>query len=248
MTSTFSSRSLLSFVSCAAALAMVPTIAEANPRWSSSNVQLLRGWDYEVGDSQRTIFTFEHASGWEYGDNFLFIDYTNPQGSDDGTNLYGEFGPRLSFSKMSGNDIGFGPVSDVLLAGQIEMGEDIAVHLYGLGFDLDVPGFDFTSLNAYVRDDTNLDGSTWQVTLAWGTRFPVGSTNWLFKGHIDIAGEEGGKGSNINSAPQLLLDVGEFWGASDRLYAGLEYQYWQNKFGIDGVDEHNPQAMVLWKL
>ena len=52
----------------------------------------------------------------------------------------------------------------------------------------------------------------------------------------------------INAAPQLLLDVGNLWGAEDRLYAGVEYQVWRNKFGIEGADEDNPQLIVTWKL
>lgn len=232
-------------------LALVGAASSAHA-WTSSSISLLKGWDYEVGEEERTIATFEMANGWEYGDNFFFFDYTNLSGDrEEGStlpNIYGEYAPRLSFGKMTGNDIGFGPVTDVLLAGQLEMGENINRRLYGLGFDLAVPGMDYFQLNTYVRDDTDLPGDTWQVTLVWGSSFEIGATNWLFKGHLDYAGSEGGIERTINSAPQLLLDVGDFWGASDRLYAGVEYQYWQNKFGIEGVDETNPQLMVTWKL
>ena len=48
--------------------------------------------------------------------------------------------------------------------------------------------------------------------------------------------------------PQLLLDLGNLWGAKDKLFAGVEYQYWHNKFGVDGVDESLPQVMLLWQL
>lgn len=230
-------------------LAGMATGAQA---WTSSTISVLKGWDYAVGEEQRTIATFEVANGWAYGDNFFFFDYTNLDGDrEEGAtlpNLYGEYAPRLSFGKMTGADLAFGPITDVLLAGQLEMGENINRRLYGLGFDLAVPGMDYFQLNTYVRDDTDLPGDTWQVTLVWGSSFEIGTTDWLFKGHFDYAGAEGDGEKSINSAPQLLLNVGDFWGASDKLYAGIEYQYWENKYGIDGADEHHPQLMVTWKL
>src|SRR5690554_2962107 len=50
--------------------------AQAADRYSSTNVQILYGQDYELGEEKRTIMTLEHASGWEYGDNFFFVDVT----------------------------------------------------------------------------------------------------------------------------------------------------------------------------
>lgn len=221
--------------------------------WTSASISLLKGWDYAVGEEERTIATFEMANGWTYGDNYFFFDYTNLTGDrEDGDSLptiYGEYAPRLSLGKMTGADLAVGPLQDVLLAGQLEMGENINRRLYGLGFDLAVPGMDYFQLNTYVRDDTDLPGNSWQVTLVWGRQFDIGETSWLFKGHFDYAdAETNDMESNINSAPQLLLDIGDFWGTSDTLYAGVEYQYWKNKYGIEGADEHNPQLMVTWKL
>lgn len=248
MTFPFSSKGFA--LSCSMGLVLLTPTAHA---WTSSSISLLKGWDYAVGEEERTIATFDMTNDWEYGDNFFFFDYTNLSGnrSEGSTlpNIYGEYAPRLSFGKMTGRDLSFGPVEDILLAGQLEMGEDINRRLYGLGVDLDVPGMDYFQFNTYVRDDTDLSGNSWQITLVWGSNFEVGETQWLFKGHFDYADSEGeGNDSSINSAPQLLLDVGNFWGTSDRLYAGIEYQYWKNKYGIEGIDETNPQMIVTWKL
>nr|WP_305907784.1 hypothetical protein [Methylomarinum sp. Ch1-1]MDP4520564.1 hypothetical protein [Methylomarinum sp. Ch1-1] len=46
--------------------------------WSSSNIQLLYGGDFELGDRDRTTVTVEHAHGWQYGSNF-FRRYGQPQ-------------------------------------------------------------------------------------------------------------------------------------------------------------------------
>ncbi len=46
---------------------------------------------------------------------------------------------------------------------------------------------------------------------------------------------------------RFLLDVGEAIGQeSGTFYAGVEWQYWHNKFGIDGKTESVPQVQLKW--
>lgn len=216
--------------------------------WSTTNVQFLYGEDFELGDSIRTTLTVEHANGWKYGDNFFFLDVENPNrnGNNSSTSLYAEFSPRLSIGKISGADLSFGPIKDLLLAGTVEMGNGFHNYLYGLGLSLDLPKFAYFDLNVYVRNSLSQEGTTYQVTPCWALPFSLGSSNLLFEGFADIAGSEGSAASNIDFQPRLLVDVGNYAGAPDNLWAGIEYIYWHNKFGVDGVDEHNPQAMVKW--
>ena len=54
------------------------------------------------------------------------------------------------------------------------------------------------------------------------------------------------KANNLNAAPRLLLDLGHFRGTPGHLFAGIEYQPWRNKFGIEGVDEDVAQVMLKW--
>jgi hypothetical protein len=52
---------------------------------------------------------------------------------------------------------------------------------------------------------------------------------------------------SIITAPRLLVDVGDLVGfGAGKLQAGVEYQIWRNKFGIDDMDEDVAQAMVKW--
>ena len=60
--------------------------------WSSSNIQLLSGDGFHLGSSRHNTITLEHADGWRYGENFLFIDVI--QRSDIGIEVYGEWYPR----------------------------------------------------------------------------------------------------------------------------------------------------------
>lgn len=235
----------------ALSLSLLATMnAHAADRWSSTNLQLLHGENYNPifgSPKARTILTLEHASGWEYGDNFFFVDVTDFD--DEGTNLYGELVSRLSLSKISDRQIGAGPLADVLLAGQMEFGEGLRTYLYGIGTNWDLPGFAFFTVDFYVRDEPRLRATpTWQITPAWLLPFQVGPVKASLGGFIDFAGSQGERKSSIIGAPQLLVDLGNFWGTPDRLHGGIEYQFWRNQFGIDGENESVVQLMVKWVL
>lgn len=215
-------------------------------QWSTTSILYQYGTDFALGDSTRSLMTFEHADGWTYGDNFFFFDVENPERDGDRTltNIYGEFSPRLSFGKMLGKDLSFAFVKDVLLAGTVEMGNGFHNFLYGVGFSLDLPKFSYFDLNLYVRNDQSQSGATYQVTPVWGLPFQAGPVKMLFEGFADFAGREGLKSSNIDIQPRLLVDVGNFWGQPDAVYVGTEYIYWHNKFGIKGLNEHVATAAL----
>lgn len=215
-------------------------------QWHNTNIQLLRGWDYEVGSEERTIGTFEHANGWTYGDFFMFVDYTWPDKGDSA--YYAELSPRFSLSKITGQDFSYGIIKDVLISTTVEKPEhQKARYLYGGAVDLYLPGFAFFNTNLYVRDNPDLKDKTWQVTLAWKRPFKIENTSWVIEGFADFAGAEGGTRPNQLIVPRLLLDVGELTGIGENtLWVGVEYSYWHNKFGIDGKTESAPQLQAKW--
>lgn len=235
--------------------------------WSSTNVQLLYGQNYEVGQSEETVLTLEHADGWKYGDNYFFVDVIEPFNND--TAFYGELSPRISPAAIFGfKPFAFGPVKDVMIAGTLEMGgggpgTDNGVHSYllGIGLPLDIPGFAFADVNIYARkshrdfvsaipggEQSSMGG---QVTIDWLYPFGILGTKWTFGGYLDYSFAENSGTvpikNHIVSSPQLLLDVGDLIGmAPGQLKAGIEYDYWMNKYGIDGIDENNVNAMIEW--
>jgi nucleoside-specific outer membrane channel protein Tsx len=241
-------RELLVFV---AGCVCIQNVSASN--WSSSNIQLLHGSGYELGEDERTILTFEHANAWRYGDNFFFVDVTEPSGT--GTSHYAEFSPRLSLSKLTGRSFSAGVIKDVLIAGTLEMGDNLHAHLLGIGLSLDLAKFKFLNINLYARKsyrdvvevDTDLGG---QLTVNWLLPFTLKNSKWVFEGFFDYAfGENGGtspKSDSLLAQPRLLLDIGNFWNESEHVYAGIEYQAWRNKFGVDGVDEDVVQIMLKW--
>ena len=232
-------------------------------QWSSTNLQLLYGdthqsiyFNEDTGqldsvDDVRSVITWEHVNGWKYGDNFMFVDITNADRTNEtSTSYYGEISPRLSFGKMLGANLNKGLLNDVLITSTAELGEGFRAFLYGLAVDLNLPGFAFFQFNYYVRNDVEVFGGPSpndtgsQVTLVWLVPFSVGSTSWAFEGFFDYAFDVDPAEDNIITAPRLLLDVGEFFGEKGAVQAGFEYQIWRNKFGVDGIDEDVVQAMV----
>jgi nucleoside-specific outer membrane channel protein Tsx len=210
-------------------------------QWHSTNLQLLRGFDYALGSEKRVIMTFEHVSGWAFGDFYIFSDYTWPDGGD--ASYYVEPLLRLSLSKLTGKKVSYGIIKDVLISGQIEKPEgQNARKLLGFSVDLNLTGFKYFKSNFFVRDNPNLTGDTYQVTLAWSRAFQIGGVKLVVEGFADLAGSEGTTVSHQLIVPRFLMDLGQLTGMQEnKIWLGLEWQYWHNKFGVSGVTESVPQ-------
>jgi nucleoside-specific outer membrane channel protein Tsx len=237
------------FASLLLLLGLSSAYAHADARWSSTNLQYHYGTEYELGDEERSLITLEHASGWKYGDNFFFVDITNPDRSGEltQTGFYGEISPRVSFGKMLGKDLSAGIIQDVLITSTAELGDGFRTYLYGVAVDLKLPNFNFFQVNWYARNEVTFGTDLGQqITLAWGMPFNIGKAKFSFEGFFDYAWDVAPSEDNIITQPRLLLDVGALMDSPGVLQAGIEYQIWRNKFGINGVDESFPELMVKW--
>ncbi|WP_166366631.1 outer membrane protein OmpK [Pseudomonas akapageensis] len=233
-------------------------------QWQDNSLTYLYGKDYTVNPPNQQTFTFEHADGWKYGDNFLFIDKTFYNGKDDSQNgsnsIYGEVSPRLSFGKIFDSKLEFGPIKDVLLAMTYEWGEnDVESYLIGPGFDLAIPGFDYFQLNFYQR---NTEGDrpgddVWQISPVWSYTIPVGSSDIKIDGFMDwvVDNDENSRSTyhaNLHFVPQIKYDLGKALHMGEKqLYVGIEYDYWSDKYGIvdtSSFDTNQNTASVLVKV
>ena len=245
--------------------------------WSATEIELLHGRDYREPFNpnavHKSIVTLQHASGYGLGRNFLFVDViqsgnqerdlaNNPESP---TEIYGEAYTTLSLSKISGRDLAIGPLRDLGLTVGLNAGTKDSqlkprprVYLAGFTLDFAVPrGFFNLDVLAYSDHGCN-DGinscpdyrTTYQITPAWSLPFRLGAVDAEFAGFVDFIGSRGaGTVRQVLTQPQLRFDIGHaLLGEKGRLYAGIEYQYWRNKYGSRGVHEHNPQVLVLWKF
>jgi nucleoside-specific outer membrane channel protein Tsx len=218
--------------------------------WHNESLTYLWGKDFKVNPPIQQTFTLESASAWTWGDIWFFVDQINYNGKKDANNgsntYYGEFSPRLSFGKITGTDLSFGPIKDVLLATTYEFGEgDNESYLAGPGFDLAIPGFDYFQLNFYYRkpDGHRVPAGAWQITPAWAYTIPVGNSDILIDGYMDwvVNNKDSSSGrpnqsdyhANLHFNPQIKYDLGKAMGyEAKHLYVGVEYDYWSDKYGI----------------
>ncbi len=130
----------------------------------------------------------------------------------------------------------------------LQQGDGFKAHLIGPGLTWDLPPFAYLETNLYYRDNPDLSGGTWQFTAAWVMLFELDPLGFLFDGYTDIRGSEGEAGPDLNFNPQLKLDVGRLFGYEEMIYAGFEYYHWNNKFGIDGVNERLLSPIVQARI
>ena len=240
-------------IAFAAFALLLSSFAQANGmlQWQNNSLSYLYGQHYRVTPEIQQTLTFEHASNWTVGDLFLFVDYSryNGQASANGKNsYYGEFSPRFSLSKTTEKDLSFGVIKDVLIAGTYEFGEGNAEsYLLGAGVDLALAPFDFFKLNLYHRFPEQGDGKTFQLTPVWKMTFPVGQSRIVFDGFIDwVINSDGEYRSNLHINPQIKYDLSDSIGLKPQsLLAGVELDYWKNKFGIQDSSGFNTDQKAV---
>ncbi|MCJ8318867.1 MAG: nucleoside-binding protein [Colwellia sp.] len=224
-------------------LVMFSNSVYAETLWSDYSVTYLQGSHYEVGDENRKVVTFEYVSGTSWGDHFMFVDNLHSDNGD--VEIYGEFSPRFKLMQLD-SDV----ITNLYIATTVEMGafsgasgytSNVTNYLVGLGVDVKIPYFNFFKVNVYHRNNEHGDNN-YQTTLAWA--MPLGPL--YYDGFIDYATSNDDNATSINFTSQLKYDLASLLGLSSKLYLGIEYVYWQNKFGIDGVDEKNANLLVKY--
>ncbi|MEI6894396.1 MAG: nucleoside-binding protein [Colwellia sp.] len=236
----------MSVIKYAAILATVflTSTVSAKQIWSDTSLSILQGSNYEVGDDERTVITFEHASGHSWGTTFTFFDrlHDNNLGGDE---VYGEMSANITlFTPKEGF------VKNLYFSPQVEFdssssGPGFNNYLYGVGVNLNVPMANFFNVTLFRRNNELYDDNN-QLTIVWS--FPL-ADGIVFDGFSDIVDSNDDAASQYNITSQLKYDIGQHIGVTKgHLYAGVEYTYWHNKFGIDGITENNANFLIKWHL
>ena len=221
--------------------------------WSDNSISLLKNTsEYEVNTHEDvTTITLEHASGHNWGDLFFFadrLDYKEDSSNVAAKETYSELAPRLSLSYAFDSKMEFGFISDVFLAttwehstfdskpivfpgGSIDIDNSFDNYLVGVGANLTVPGFAYFNVNVYQANNELIDNDE-QLTVVWGLPFSLGNADFMFDGYIDWSSAQETHKADFHFNPQLRLDVGKFFGVPKKFEAGIEYTYWENKFGL----------------
>ena len=251
----------LKTVGSAALLSLAASVpAQAEMFWSDNSITLLHSADYydvahalgftDDKDMEMTTMTLEHVSGHNWGDVFFFMDRHQGKGSHaDFDETYSELSPRISLNSVCDTKHEFGPIKDVLLAATYESNShDNGAqdnYLYGVGFDWEVPGFAYFKTNVYYANNENVENDV-QLTVVYGVPFKLGEVGMMFDGYIDWSSAEEDHASDFHFNPQLKADVSSFVGfTKSKLEAGIEYSYWNNKFGIASDDAESAVSAIV---
>jgi nucleoside-specific outer membrane channel protein Tsx len=158
------------------------------------------------------------------------------------------------WSIIQSNALNLGPLSDVLLGGGVNVlfgGEgDFFVYLAGtvLKFDIPEPGLFQLETYYYKQTGGTYDG-TYPITPSWDIPFSVTDKFRLrAPGFLDYIGDRGLDATQLVTQPQLLLDMGNFWGKPDAVFFRSEWRYWHNVVGLERVDESILQANLLFNF
>lgn len=216
------------------------------------------------GGTQTThILTVQHASGWAFGDNFFFADFSRAR--DTGDDVYLEGYAALRGSKLFDADLSFGPIADLGPVMGVNYGKVPKVRKYlpGIRLNWSIPGLTFlnTDFTAYLDDSAGLaDGgapaetNSFMVDVSWAWPLVFGRHRFSIEGHVEyIDGRRNEFGDRVErhvlGQPQFRYDIGNtLTHTPDTVFIGLEYQFWINKLGDAGTDEHAPQLLLVWRL
>jgi nucleoside-specific outer membrane channel protein Tsx len=235
--------------------------------FSASTVQILYGWNFkEPGlseDVPKNVFTFQNTAAWSWGSSYLFVDILRSWSEADANakDVYGEWYPSVSFRKVSGREPSTGLVRDVsatvgLNTGVRSTGPAPFVVLPGATFDLNVPRFAFVSVGTFAYIDrgrfegqpTGCEATTYQVTPSWALPFKVGGAAISFDGFVDFIGAHADCRAMVISQPQLTVDISALWHKPGKVYLGVEWDYWHNKYGIEGLRDNVWLPLFAWKV
>ncbi len=139
-------------------------------------------------------------------------------------------------------------------------------HLFGFGINFKFKGFTHFKIDYFLRANGQSDHpaghapyKNQQVTLCWGYPFNIGDAEFVYDGFVDYTtpettvtasrGREEHKAST-NFTSQLKWNLGKALKLKNykknKLYLGVEYVYWTNKFGIEDGKELFPGAKRYW--
>ena len=236
---------LVKAIAIALALVLTGGFSVSAAQWSSTKAEFLYGWNYDKRkDKEGMILTLANATGWKYGDSYAFMDLGDAADRDETDGIHMEWGPRLSLLRAFGKQPLEGPLKDVYVIVQADIDANSFTNkvtlMSGVSADWNVPGFAFFKTHLQYRNDPTLDGDSAQFTIVWNMPFKIKNQKFSFEGFMDYTTSEGSAKSNVLTQPQLV------WHITDNIGVGMEYQYWKNRLGRDGVDESVPQAMLRW--
>lgn len=261
--------------SLAAALLLSLSSAASAADWSDTFVGYRVGNSFHepccsTTDIHKNIFSITQVSGYKYGMNFFTADFLMSDRNDPAVSggggaqeVYAVYRHQLSMTAVSHHSHAFGVVKDIALTigGDLNAKDDafgprVRKLVIGPTIKFDVPGFFDVSLlyrteqnhNGIVGASVHFD-PTYGISLAWG--IPFKAIHSKLDGFLDYIGPKGKDGFGFETKAEtlarayLMYDVGSLAGKAGTFYAGVGYEYWNNKFGGNPNNYGKTKAPML---
>ena len=238
-------------VTLALALCLSP-VTLAEPLWRDFSAAYLAGSGFTLDPDQQQTVSLAYASGHSWGDTFTYLDTTFFRDDERSYSLFGETAARWSLMDTE-EDRSNRTVADVLVAASLEFGSGtVETFTLGPSIDFNAPGFDYLQFGLMRRESVNRSGFNnsdgWQFVPTWSLTIPVGRSEWVIDGFAKwiFATDSRDYHTNFQFSPQIKYNVGKHLsGADARMYLGIEYYYWSNKYGVeDSPTEDSDQHAI----
>ena len=210
-------------------------------------------------DIKKAILALTNVTGYKYGSTFINIDFLQSDHNDPGggvagnagaQEVYGVFRNTLDFGKVANMKLAMGPVRGYGLTAGIDVntkndGYASKKRMFVIGPTVmfEVPGF--LNLSVLLFDESNAPNGIGRrhhyknhaaFEADWG--IGIGDLPLSFNGYAQFITAKGTDEFGGKTAPEshidadLMLDAGSLAGLSKKTWlAGVEYEYWHNKFG-----------------
>ena len=226
-------------VTLALALCLSP-VTLAEPLWRDFSAAYVAGSGFTLDPDQQQTVSLAYASGHSWGDTFTYLDTTFFRDDERTYSLFGETAARWSLMDAE-EDRSNRTVADVLVAASLEFGSGtVETFTLGPSVDLSVSGFDYLQFGLMRRESVNRSGFNnsdgWQFVPTWSLTIPVGRSEWVIDGFAKwiFATDSSDYHTNFQFSPQIKYNVGKHLsGADARMYLGVEYYYWSDKYGVE---------------
>jgi nucleoside-specific outer membrane channel protein Tsx len=210
-------------------------------------------------DIKKAILSLTNVSGYKYGTTFINIDFLQSDSKDPGNGVagnpgaqevYGVFRTTVDLGKVIGTDFKMGPIRGYGITGGLDLNtkndsyaSKKRMFVVGPTVMFDVPGF--LNVSAFLFDESNAPNGLGKryhydnhaaFEADWG--IGIADLPLSFNGYAQFIASKGKNEYGGSTAPEthvdmdLMADIGTLTGFTPKkFFAGIEYEYWKNKFG-----------------
>ncbi|MDC9595894.1 outer membrane protein OmpK [Xenorhabdus anantnagensis] len=223
-------------------LLSTPVQAEGFVNFQSIDTSLYFQFENKI-DPQKTISPIVEAFGdYKIGDMYVYSIWQNSLQHDykgDKSTYYYKFVPRLSASKITGYDLSYGPLKDVLFAQWIAKTKNVKYDYFpGISLDWQVGGFSWLRTIFYFENNAQGNWNDQRIHIDYGIPFSNQLGDFRVVGTFDYTLGLGDNPEMIDFKPELHYDLGKKLGyQAGHLWTGVVVNPVKNKYKIKDTSD-----------